>query len=144
MTEITLENKIKLCSAIIIPLVLVWLGFLVESSLGAKEKVVEKRIEIYEKVGPLLNDIFVHVQHVGHWKQINQTAAVNSKRDADKLMYSNQAFWSPELFEAYQVYMRSAFKMFNEEGKDATPNGPSTEHEMNYDVLMQKFYEDFQ
>jgi hypothetical protein len=143
VAAITLENKIKLASAILIPLVLVWLGFIAENAIGAKENIVDKRIEIYEQVGPLLNDIFVHVQHVGHWKQIDQAAAIRAKRDADRLMYSNQAFWSPQLFEAYLQYMNSAFDTYVAEGEDAVPKKFSSKHKNNYNLLMQKFNADF-
>jgi hypothetical protein len=137
------EDKIRLVTAIVIPLAIVWLGYLVESSLGSKEKLVEERIQIYEKVGPLLNDIYVHVQHVGHYKEMNDEKAIESKRKVDKLMYSNQAFFSTGLFEAYREYMESAFKTFRGEGLDAKPKEASRKHKKSYRNLMEKFHEEF-
>lgn len=139
-----IDRALRIASVIVIPLAVVWLGFLVENALGSKERLVEKRLEIYSKVGPLLNNIYVHVEHVGHWSEMNDKKAIEAKRESDKTMFSNQAFWSESLISTYRAYMNKAFKTYNAEGENAKPLKASRSHRRHYEKLMNGFNEEFQ
>lgn len=138
-----LEKWVKLASTILLPVILVWLGFLVQDSLGSKDRLVDKRLEVYDQVGPTLNDIYVFIERVGHYKDLKQEDVVQRKRQADKTIYSTQAIWSPQLITAYKSYTDEAFETWIAEGVDAQPRQSSANHRRAYQKLMLAFGVEF-
>jgi hypothetical protein len=82
-------------------------------------RIIEKRVEIYEKIGEDLNDIFVFLLQVGDWKQFSPDQIIDKKRRLDKLMYINRPYWSDDVFLSYNEFMDSAFETYTEVGEDA-------------------------
>lgn len=82
-------------------------------------RIIEKRVEIYEKIGEDLNDIFVFLLQVGDWKQFSPNQIIEKKRHLDKIMYVNRPYWSDSVFSSYNKFMDSAFETYTEVGEDA-------------------------
>lgn len=47
-----------------------WIMHLVSRAQSANEKVIEKRLVVFDGMAPLLNDLFCYFFFVGHWKSL--------------------------------------------------------------------------
>lgn len=90
-----------------------------DRSLRAREHLAKQRLTIYSQIGEPLNRIFCFVEDVGTWKEDSPDSIIRSKRLIDQVMFSQQALWSPETFDAYKNYMEGAFETYRGVGKDA-------------------------
>lgn len=83
----------RLVVGILTPLTLAVVGLLVNRYLKRldmvqwkNQKLLEKRIAIYDLVAPQLNLLLCFYIWVGDWKSITPGAVVQAKRDLDKTM----------------------------------------------------------
>jgi hypothetical protein len=67
----------KFIVSIISPLILIFLGFWINRRIKHTEflnwtnqKVIEKRIAIFDQIAPLLNDLYCFFMYIGHWKEL--------------------------------------------------------------------------
>ncbi len=102
----------KLIVSSLIPLSVVIFGWLTSSALQNKQdaidnnrRLIEKRQEIYEVIRIPLNDIFVYIADVGHYKDLTPQRIIDHRRTLHALMHTNRAYWSVETFSAYLKYM---------------------------------------
>ena len=86
---------------------------------AAYDKVVNKRAELWDRMAVPLNDIYVYMLQVGHWKELTEKDIVARKRQTDAVVYANRPYFSDELFNAYNEYMESAFATYGTIGEDA-------------------------
>ena len=100
-----------------------------ESSQWKNQKLVEKRIEVWDKIGPLLNDIYCYCLRVGTWKAHTPPAIVGKKREADKLTHLSRPYFSDSFFSEYQAFMETCFQLFQGHGVDAKIRTESWEHQ---------------
>ncbi len=82
-------------------------------------RIVDKRIEIYEGIAPLLNDIYCYLAWVGVWQMRKPTDIIDAKRQLDRRMHINRYILDDAVFAAYDAFMGLAFKTFNAPGEDA-------------------------
>lgn len=90
-----------------------------EKRLSLNDKIIEKRVAIYEEIGKDLNDIYTFLLQIGNWKDFTPAQIVQKKRNVDKIMYVNRPYWSNKAFSAYMSFMSSGFEMFTGVGEDA-------------------------
>lgn len=122
-----LLEVIKTIASIAMPIVVVVVGMLVTRSVKRLEgrmwfdqKLIEKRIKVYEELAPLLNDLHCFFCRVGHWKQMSAEDVVSTKRKADKVFYVNQFLFSETFQSLYFDYMLGiCFKPYPGHGRDA-------------------------
>jgi len=120
------EETLKIISSLFMPVVLLILGVWLKQIAAKHEKraslndrIIEKRIAVYEKVGTDLNDIYVFLLRVGHWKQLTPEEVLEKKRQIDKVMYVNKPYWSEAAFGAFETFMQTAFETYTGIGEDA-------------------------
>lgn len=82
-------------------------------------KVIEKRVELWDKIGPDINDIYAYAMRVGNWNNLRPEEIIGIKRQCDKCFYSYKPFFSEAFSDAYLDFMKANFKMFNGMGEDA-------------------------
>lgn len=116
----------KLLVSIVTPLVVVIMGFWIQSTIAeqnhaykARERLADRRLAIYEQVSGQLNRIYCFIEDVGTWKEESPESIIKFKRHLDNVMYTNQAIWSPSTFKAYLDYMDAAFATYQGVGIDA-------------------------
>ena len=63
------------------------LGTRVENRQWANQKIVERRLAIYEDVAPMLNDLLCYFTYVGAWREMDPPALIKLKRDLDKRLH---------------------------------------------------------
>ena len=73
------------------------------------QKIVEKRMEIYDRMAPRLNDIYCFYCYVGNWKEITPLEILRIKRDLDKEMNIYASLFSDELNKKYTSFMLLCF-----------------------------------
>jgi hypothetical protein len=78
----------------------------------ANERVVERRVEVFDLVAAQLNRLLCFATFVGRWKEISADKALEFKRDLDEVMYANRPLFGAELFEAYRAFMACLFAMY--------------------------------
>ncbi|MET0279673.1 MAG: hypothetical protein ABW278_00925 [Steroidobacteraceae bacterium] len=100
-----------------------------ESAQWKSQKLVEKRIEVWDRLGPPVNDIYCYCLRVGTWKAHSPHAIVAKKRRADKLAYLSRPYFSDEFFADYTAFMDSCFQTFQDHGTDARIRTEAWEHQ---------------
>ena len=120
-----------LAVAALTPLTVAGLGVLLarasrrlEQVQWANQTVITRRLEIFDKVAPKLNQLLCFATFVGGWKEITPLTAIGLKRELDERMYANRVLFSDELFEAYREFMAALFAMYAATGADALLRAP--------------------
>ena len=85
----------------------------------SNQKVIEKRLEVYEKVTPKLNDMMCYFLRIGTWKELDPKEVIDMKREIDKDAHIYAPLFSPDFMEYYNKFMSSCFATFRGAGKDA-------------------------
>jgi hypothetical protein len=90
-----------------------------EHSQWRNQKVIEKRLAIYDELAPHLNDLLCYYTYVGNWRDLDPTAIVAMKRDVDKKIYLAQPLFSPAFFGACMNFMSLCYETYTGWGEDA-------------------------
>jgi hypothetical protein len=119
-------EAVKLAVAVLTPLLLVGLGVVinraarrVEEAQWAGRKLVERRLDLYETMAPLLNDLYCFFECVGTFREVEPPKAIDIKRDLDKTFYVNRFLFMPPFSERYNEFMAACFKTFTGSGENA-------------------------
>jgi hypothetical protein len=75
----------------------------------ANVKLVEKRIEVYERMGPKLNDILCFFSYTGNWNQLSPVDIMRIKRELDKEINTTTPLFSDALANRYNSFMQLCF-----------------------------------
>jgi hypothetical protein len=84
-------------------------GIQLERRKAINQELVKKRIQLYDQIGPLLNDIYVAFMFVGHVKDIKLSDVIQCKREADRIIYVNRPLISKSLFDRYDSFINLVF-----------------------------------
>ncbi len=96
----------------------------IEQVQWANQTVVTRRLDVFDKLAPGLNQLLCFATFVGVWKEIDPRKAIAIKRELDQVMYANKVLFSDELFAAYHEFMTVLFAMFATTGADAKVRAP--------------------
>ena len=96
----------------------------IEQVQWANQTVVTRRLDIFDKLAPGLNQLLCFAAFVGGWKDIGPAQAIGIKRTLDEIMYANRVLFSEELFAAYHRFMSTLFAMYATTGADAKVKAP--------------------
>ncbi|MCJ7718257.1 MAG: hypothetical protein MUO54_17290 [Anaerolineales bacterium] len=102
--------------AILTPIIMVILAFRFSRIIKrmnkkqlSNQKIVEKRIEVYDKMVPKLNDIFCFYCYIGNWNEITPTDVLRLKRELDKDMNIYASLFSDDLSKKYMGFKQLCF-----------------------------------
>lgn len=116
----------KLCIGMLTPLAVAGVGVYVhrvtkrfEHIQWRSQKLIEKRLAIYDDVAPLLNDALCYFTYVGSWTETEPAAVVAIKRTLDKKLHLAAPMFSPEFFAACMHFQSLCFKTYNRWGAGA-------------------------
>ncbi|KAA3616361.1 MAG: hypothetical protein DWQ05_11535 [Calditrichaeota bacterium] len=112
---------------ILLPVVLVFIGRRINASIKeiehshwANQKVIEKKLQLFDQIAPKLNDLYCFYLFIGRWKEITPADAIQLKRDLDRLVYTYQMILGNDLVEKYKFFMdKIAFHVYNKAGENA-------------------------
>lgn len=125
VADITIE-VVKIATGIATPILVAIIGFRLNKTLQrlaaaqwANQKVIEKRIAVYDELAPLLNDLYCYLMFVGNWKELKPTDIVQKKRQLDKKIYVYSALFSQEMIYDYNNFIYYCFETYVGAGQDA-------------------------
>ncbi len=94
----------------------------IEQIQWTNQKLVEKRLALYDAIMPGLNDLYCFYNFIGHWKELSPPEIVAIKRKLDRLVYVNAPLLPEEFSGAYKRLMDFIFKTYGSQGEDAKIN----------------------
>ena len=116
----------KLVVGVLTPLSVALLGWLFSRQLKrldltnwTNQKLIEKRLAIYDEIAPRLNKLLCFFIWVGYWKTVSPADAIQAKRDLDRTLNIYRHVFEPEVYEAYQDYIGTLFETYTSAGGDA-------------------------
>lgn len=117
---------VKLIVSGLTPIVVVVAGLFLNKRLKRFEhrqwrnqKLIEKRLSIYDDLVPLLNDILCYYTYVGNWKEHTPIQIVNLKRTIDKKIYLAAPIFCKEFFVACIDFIDTCYESYTGWGQDA-------------------------
>lgn len=133
---------VKLAVGVMTPLSVAAFGWFISRRLKrfellqwSNQKLIEKRIAIYDQVGPALNQLYCFYVWVGNWKEITPAEVLRLKRDLDQKMYVYGHLFDGDLLRCYREFMHTLFETFQGAGEDAKirsvvrgPDGDRSSH----------------
>jgi hypothetical protein len=115
----------KACSEVD-PIVVASLGIYIhrvtkrfEHSQWRNQKVIEKRLAIYDSLAPQLNELLCYFIYVGTWKELDPLKVIQMKREVDRKIYLAQPLFSEQFFGACMDFMNLCFATYQGWGLDA-------------------------
>jgi hypothetical protein len=107
---------VKLIVSALTPVVVVLFGFWFnrrlkqfESRQWVNQKAIEKRLEVYSALAPVLNDLYCYFDYIGPWKVKDPEMVLDAKRCADRLFYVNESLFSKRFWNAYSDFINLLF-----------------------------------
>src|SRR5258708_2100639 len=97
----------KLAASLVTPVVVATFGIYIhrvtkrfEHLQWRSQKLIEKRLTVYDDLAPLLNDLLCFFTYIGAWKEMDPPTVVGLKRKVDKKLHLAAPLFSPRFFEA--------------------------------------------
>ena len=125
----------KLAVDVLTPLVVALCGWYINRRLKrldfaqwSSQKVIEKRLLIYDQIAPKINALLCFFTWVGFWKDVSPADAVRYKRELDKEINIYRHLFEEDVYRNYQTFIHLLFETYNGPGHDAklraTVDGP--------------------
>ena len=132
----------KLVIAVLTPLSVAAFGWFISRRLKrlellqwSNQKLIEKRLALYDSIAPQLNKLLCFYTWVGHWKDVSPDDVIKAKRDLDQCMHIYRHLFEEDVYEAYDDFIHKLFETFQGPGEDAKirslvqgPDGDRTRH----------------
>lgn len=116
----------KLIAGLLIPAALAYFGVYIhrvtkrfEHLQWRSQKLIEKRLSVYDDLAPHLNDLLCYFTYVGCWKELNPPDVVELKRRLDKKIYLASPLFSDTFFKACEKFQTLCFQTYTGWGEDA-------------------------
>jgi len=84
------------------------------------QKLIEKRLAVYDDLAHDLNDLLCYFTYVGCWRDLDPPAVVALKRVVDKKIYLAAPLFSREFFAACMDFQNLCFETYTGWGRDAS------------------------
>jgi len=120
-------EAVKLVAGLLTPIVVAVATYYVrksmrnmEARLLVSQKVVERRLAVFDQMAPGMNDFYCYFKRVGHWKDLTPPDLIKKKRELDKVLYINRPLFSKEFAQRYFSFvLDDCFRTFTGHAKDA-------------------------
>lgn len=90
-----------------------------EDAQWAGRKLIERRLELYDEMAPLLNDLLCFFTLRGHFRDIAPRGALETKRKADQLFFVSRHLMEEDFGAYYLAFIDACFKHYAGTGRDA-------------------------
>jgi len=91
----------------------------IENRQWTNRKIIEKRLEIYEKLVPDLNDLYCFYLRIGNWKEISPEKVIALKRKLDKNFNIYNHLFQWDILSEYNEFIHLCFETYTGPGKTA-------------------------
>lgn len=85
---------VQAVSAVSVPIVVAVIGYklnqrlkLYEASQWRNQELIKARLQYFDQLAPMLNDLMCYLTFVGRWKELTPPDVIALKRDIDRLFY---------------------------------------------------------
>ncbi|MEK6238604.1 MAG: hypothetical protein N2C14_28120, partial [Planctomycetales bacterium] len=85
----------------------------------ANQKVIEKRLAVFDDFAPLLNDVVCYFTYVGGWKELTPPEVVKLKRRLDRIAYVNAPLFPRGFLAHYNTFMNECYATYSGWGQSA-------------------------
>lgn len=116
----------KLIASLLIPATLAIFGIYIhrvtkkfDHLQWRNQKLIEKRMVIYDALAPLLNDVLCYFTYVGSWKEFEPQHIVALKRSLDKQIHLAAPLFSEAFFSSCMNFLNLCFDTYNGWNRDA-------------------------
>ena len=130
-----LWDNVQLVSTMLLPVITAFFGIWIlhitkkiEHSQWKNQKLIEKQIDIWETVGPMINDLYCFCSRLGQWKEMSPPRIIETKRTLDRDIFVNRPFFSTDFFVQYLKFTSECFDTFQGHGVDAKIKSPVLRH----------------
>jgi hypothetical protein len=117
----------RLIASLLTPAIVTIIGFILNSNLKkiekrnkTSEKILEKRLALYDHLVPMLNDILCFHLYIGNWRELTPTIIMKHKKAIKKEMYIYSPLFTHAMLEFYSKFMNLCFEKsttFSDTGK---------------------------
>lgn len=116
----------KLFASLLIPIAVAAFGVYVhrvtkrfEHLQWRSQKLIEKRLAVYDDLAPLFNDLLCYFTYVGNWRELDPPDVVLLKRTVDKKVHLAAPLFTGEFFAASMDFQSLCFETYTGWGRDA-------------------------
>jgi hypothetical protein len=125
----------QLVVSAVTPVVVVGLGVVVsraarrlEQADWANRVLIQRRLDLYDDMAPLFNDLYCFFRFVGHFREIDPPGAIERKRKLDRIFYINRFLLTDEATGHYLEFMNSCFRTYTGTGQNVKLRGVPIQH----------------
>lgn len=116
----------KIIIGVISSIIILIIGFLInkklkniDNSLWMNQKIIEKRLLIFDEMAYDLNILFCYFTYIGLWKNYSPDQIIKLKRKLDQIAYVNYPLFSPGFLENYNSLINLCFETYTGWGGNA-------------------------
>ena len=116
----------KLLVSSLTPILVIAIGLIINRNLKRLEflqwknqRVIEKRLSVFDELAPSLNDLLCYFTYVGCWKELKPVEVVKLKRQIDRIVHVNAPLFSPDLVSNYNNFINQCYSTYSGWGQDA-------------------------
>lgn len=116
----------RLFAGLLMPAALTFLGVYIQRAakrfdhiLWRSQKLIEKRLSVYDSLGPDLNDLLCYFTYVGCWRDLDPPTVISLKRSVDKKFYLAAPLFSEAFFTVGMEFLDLCFHTYSGWGTDA-------------------------
>lgn len=110
----------KLVVAVATPLVVLIGGWMLtrwlQKRIDIEDKLIEKRIAVFDEVAPEYNDLLTYLLYWGAWQAVSPLEIVVKKSQLDKKIYIYSWLFTGDIVGAHNELMMACFRMRPDEG----------------------------
>ena len=117
---------VKIIVSVLTPLSVLVFGWLINRRLKkldhvqwSNQKLIEKRLALYDETSPLINKLYCFYMWVGYWKDITPEDVIKSKRILDKTINIYRHILGERFYNEYEALTKLLFKTYTGPGQDA-------------------------
>lgn len=107
----------RLIASLLTPTIVTIIGFILNSNLNkiekknrTSEKILEKRLALYDHLIPMLNDILCFHLYIGNWRELTPTEILKYKSVIRKEMYIYSPLFTQDMLDSYREFMNLCFE----------------------------------
>ncbi len=116
----------KLVVSMLTALVLIFVPYWIERVVRRLEtinwtnqKVIERKLQVYDETMPLLNDLLCFYTRIGNWQELSPAQIKDIKRTLDKKIHITKPLFSDVFYAKYVFFINLCFLTYQGSGQHA-------------------------
>jgi hypothetical protein len=129
MSGTTVWNSLeiaKLLAGFLTPIAVGMVGWFISRQLKlldqaqwTNQKLIEKKLILYDQIAPELNKLLCFFGWIGNWKEVSPQDVLDTKRKLDQLVHIYRPILGDDFFRQYDNFSDVLFETYNMRGEDA-------------------------